>query len=97
MLQKDFEYVISNHPNSVEATYKGTSTMGVMDVQDNRLFDGEGASVYITGYTFTYLTNSLPAINAVNSKTITVNGKSYTIKNYIQENKFLTNLYLEER
>lgn len=97
MLEKDFEFVLNNHPNTVEASYKGTSTVGIFDQTQEKLFSNDGSYFYAKTIDFTYLTNKLPDVNTKTDKFIRINGKDYLIRSNLKENKYITTLTLEEK
>ncbi len=97
MFEKDFAFVIANHPKRSEVLYKGTSGYGVFDLTVNKLFTEDGSSLYDKAYTLTFVTSSLPTIDNKHNIFIKIDGSDYRIINIIKESKFVTTLNLEEK
>lgn len=97
MLEKDLEYAINTHPNAVTVSYKGTVTVGVLDVMTDRLYDDNMGCYYVTSYTLTYLSSKLPVITTKTDKDILIGSKYYIIKSYTRESNYITVLHLEDK
>lgn len=93
MLDNDYFAVIKLHPNSVEVSYKDTSTIGILDFSHIELFDNGIKRVY--DKKLTVLTSKIADITKNTDPYIICDGKQYKINDHYQETKQITILVLQ--
>lgn len=93
MLDSDYLAVIKLHPNTVEVSYKDSSTVGILDFNQLELFDNGIKRIY--DKKLTVLTSKIAEITKNTDPMITCNGKQYKINDHYQETKQITILVLQ--